>query len=212
MSLDAAVAAGSGILSFIGAERRNEAQEDMANAQMAFQREMSGSAYQRAVADMKKAGINPMLAAKVGGASTPPGAMPQIEDSLSKAVAAGSQTYGQLSSAKLAQEQSDVADVTADKISQETANLKDQNAVIKQTLMNMEELRQNLIKQGFNLDIQANVLRSTVDKLRADTDNTNMQSALRRLDLEAAQDFDNLGREFTQLEPLFKMLIGILRR
>jgi hypothetical protein len=122
------------------------------------------------------------------------------------------QTYGQLSSAKLAQEQADVADVTADKISQETVNLKDQNSVIKQTLMNMEELRQNLIKQGFNLDIQANVLRSTVDKLRADTDNTNMQSALRRLDLEAAEDFDNLGREFTQLEPLFKMLIGILRR
>lgn len=206
------IAAGSAALSFLGGERRNDAQEDMANAQMAFQERMSGSAYQRAVADMKAAGINPMLAAKTGGASTPAGAMPQIEDTLSKAVGAGSQVYSQMSSAKLAQEQADVADVTADKIVQETENLNSQNDVIKQTLMNMEELRQNLIRQGFNLDIQANVLRSTVDKLRADTDNTNMQSALRRLDLEAAQDFDNLGREFSQFEPLFKMLIGILRR
>ena len=42
---------------------------------MDFQREMSSTSYQRAVEDLKQAGLSPMLAYHQGGASTPSGAM-----------------------------------------------------------------------------------------------------------------------------------------
>ncbi len=44
-----------------------------AQRQMDFQERMAGTSYQRAIADMKKAGINPMLAIDQGGAPSPSG-------------------------------------------------------------------------------------------------------------------------------------------
>lgn len=57
-----------------GARQQNKMNLQIAREQMGFQREMSSTAYQRAVGDLKAAGLNPMLAAMNGGASTPPGA------------------------------------------------------------------------------------------------------------------------------------------
>lgn len=69
----AAIAATAGA-SVWGAHSANRASRDSSREQMAFQERMSSTAHQRQMQDMQKAGLNPALAAKYGGASTPGGA------------------------------------------------------------------------------------------------------------------------------------------
>lgn len=83
-ALPAAVAGGA---SLIGGILGNKAQRDSAREQMDFQERMSNTAYQRATADMRMAGINPMLAYSQGGASSPGGAQAQQQDVIGPAVA-----------------------------------------------------------------------------------------------------------------------------
>lgn len=65
----------SGLLGRKTAKDTNEAQIASAREQMAFQERMSNTAHQREVADLRAAGLNPILTATGGaGASTPSGA------------------------------------------------------------------------------------------------------------------------------------------
>lgn len=69
----------AGLDYYSGAER-NRDQIRAAREQMAFQERMSSTAYQRAMEDMRRSGLNPILAYKQGGASSPGGSMPQLID------------------------------------------------------------------------------------------------------------------------------------
>ena len=57
----------------------NQAKKESARNR-AFQLDASNTAYQRAMADMKKAGLNPILAGRYGPASTPSGSVAQMPD------------------------------------------------------------------------------------------------------------------------------------
>jgi hypothetical protein len=66
--------------SALGGLGANQDSRAAANKQMAFQQYNSNTAHQREVADLRKAGLNPILSARYGGSSTPTGAMPQMQN------------------------------------------------------------------------------------------------------------------------------------
>lgn len=69
--LPALIGGGMGLM---GQAMANQETSASTAKQMAFQERMSNTQYQRSMADMRAAGLNPILAYKQGGAGTPSGA------------------------------------------------------------------------------------------------------------------------------------------
>lgn len=79
-------ALGAAAAGLVGGIAQNAAQARLSRDQMRFQERMRDTAYQAAVKDLRAAGLNPMLAYSQGGASTPSGSMPDVQNVISPAL------------------------------------------------------------------------------------------------------------------------------
>jgi hypothetical protein len=75
-----------GVGTYLGQQSTNQANAAQSQKQMDFQERMRSTQYQTAVEDLKRAGLNPMLAYQQGGAGNQVGAQAQMQNSLGSGI------------------------------------------------------------------------------------------------------------------------------
>lgn len=129
----------TGGLSLFGGLQKQGFEASQAAQQMQFQERMSSTAHQRAMADMRAAGLNPILAAN-NPASSPSGAMSSGVDFLTPAVSSA------LASKRLREE--------VENMDETNKNLREQNQLLRAQRMASMADAQLKISSARNVDQQ----------------------------------------------------------
>lgn len=153
----------SGGMGAVGGWIQNEGMSSNADKQMHFQRGMSDTAHQREVADLRAAGLNPILSALGSGAPSAPGAMAPVSN-LGEGLSKGVDTALAIRSQNKELESKDAA---ISNVKADTANKSATAGLIKaQTAQSAADMR-NKTYQNVLLD---KTMESMIKKAKAEGD------------------------------------------
>lgn len=199
------------------AAKNREFNSAEAAKQRAWQEQMRGTGYQTAMADLKAAGLNPMLAYSQGPAAMPTGAtasssaLPQISNKMQAALSASAtaaqianthastektkaDTAVSLATAKQVEAQTHLTSTSTTNIAQQTENLKEQIAQIRESVKlqaqqgTTEQQRRVLMSYDAQLkQIQAEVENERIPLTKAQTQLTRIQGRLAQYDIAGAR-------------------------
>lgn len=153
-----------------------------AKDQMAFQAEMSNTAHQREVQDLIAAGLNPMLSAKLGGASSPAGASWSMPD-LGQAFSAGQVARKLNVEMEKVQADTDVSksQEMLNTVLAKKADIETRIGVATAVAAEWEQKRKEFLERQFNQwfvegkELDARMLKAGYERLKASDDYNSIQ-------------------------------------
>lgn len=197
--------------SLLGGKKQQDTSQEMAREQMAFQERMSNTAHQREVADLRAAGLNPILSAN-RGASSPTGAMGTAVDFIGNASRAG--VNSALASRRLEADLEAIETGIA-KTEAETATAKEMPAQVRATTANTQMNSDLQAAQWMNQGLMADQIKAQTYKTNQETINVDKLGKILDEQLHsarAAATDSNIREDFLKTpfgEVLRKMGIGM---
>jgi len=215
----------SGLLNNSAASARQDSAQD-------FSAEQYATRYQTSVADMKAAGLNPMLAygglsgssptsSAASSAGTPDLGAAYLQSKMNTAQVANiqadtenkkasadlieAQAMNQRASAGAATASVGQINATVDKIREEIKNIPSEGQRIRQAAQMLSQQSTLMAQQGESQGVIRRHLEAMIAKLRSET-------TLLNLDASAAESLDNLGRTSKELKPVVDIIRGLIRK